>query len=75
MGAVKDIISPSKPKISVPPVVDRAAVEDEERKKTQEELDQKRKRQAGRASTLLTSGQGVVGDDSFGLATRTLLGI
>ncbi|TXH10039.1 MAG: hypothetical protein E6R04_06305 [Spirochaetes bacterium] len=32
------------------------------------------KRQRGRAATLLTGGRGVMGDDTSGLATKTLLG-
>lgn len=33
-----------------------------------------RRTQRGRAATLLTSGQGVLGDDSSGVATKKLLG-
>jgi hypothetical protein len=43
-------------------------------KAAQDELEMLRK-QRGRASTILTSGQGIMGDDSSsGLATRRLMG-
>jgi len=40
----------------------------------QEEGKQKRRKQRGRASTILSRDEGVLGDDSAGLATKTLLG-
>lgn len=44
--------------------ISRAQAEEKERRKTQR----------GRAATMLTGGKGVMGDDSSGLATKTLLG-
>jgi hypothetical protein len=42
--------------------------------KSQAEEKERLKKQRGRAATLLTGGQGVMGDDTSGLATKTLLG-
>lgn len=55
----------------LPPPVTKADQADELKKAQEEE---KRRRPRGRATTLLTGGQGVVGDDTSGLATKTLLG-
>lgn len=66
-----------KPKISTPKVqpLPEGPSDEEVAKASQDELEQLRK-QRGRASTILTSGQGVMGDDSAvsGLATRRLMG-
>lgn len=65
-----------KPKISTPtPLPRQDAPEVDVEAATQAELDDLRKRK-GRASTVLTSTQGVMGDDSAvsGLATRQLMG-
>lgn len=55
---------PDVPKVDNTKAVAEAQAQELERSKTQR----------GRAATLLTSGRGVYGDDSTGLATKTLLG-
>jgi hypothetical protein len=42
--------------------------------KAQADEKERLKKQRGRAATMLTGGQGVMGDDTSGLATKTLLG-
>jgi hypothetical protein len=65
--------APKTPKVSVP----EQPTEEEKNKSVsdaQEEEKRRRAAQGGRAATILTSGRGVVGDDTGGLATKRLLG-
>ena len=79
MGSLNPFKKPKVPRpapiqkfdpIAVPTEKDNAA----EIAKAQEEEKERRKTQRGRAATMLTGGQGVMGDDTSGLATKTLLG-
>lgn len=73
----------SKPKVPKPAVIQQPTPIDnpapskessaEEIAAAQEKEKQRLKKQKGRAATLLTGGQGVMGDDS-GLATKKLMG-
>lgn len=71
----------SKPKIATPapvappPATPTAAESAADIALAQEESKQKRRRQAGRAATILSAGESVLGDDSAGLATKKLLGV
>lgn len=57
--------------IEAAPTVENAAPEIA---RSQDEEKARRKTQKGRAATILTSGKGVLGDDSSGVATKKLLG-
>lgn len=73
MGAIKDFISPPKPKMPEPVAVPTAEKSAAELSEAAEKDKQRRARQAGRASTILTKQMtGVSGDDSAGIASRML---
>jgi len=69
-----------KPKVQTPapvaaaPATPTLTESAEEISLAQEEGKQKRRKQRGRASTILSRDEGVLGDDSAGLATKRLLG-
>ena len=73
MGKLNPFKKPSMPRVAQvkePTAEEKAA----EVAAAQEKEKQRRFSQRGRAATMLTGGQGVMGDDSSGLATKRLLG-
>lgn len=81
MSAIKNIITGPKIPSPVPPppppppppvpTKEESAVDIAE---AQKKTKLRQAAQGGRARTILTSGRGVIGDDSSGVATKTLLG-
>lgn len=71
-GPLKNIISPPKIKTPEPVTVPTTENSAAELSEAAERDKQKRARQAGRASTILTKQVGVQGDDSSGVATQML---
>ena len=71
-GPIKNLISPPKPKMPEPVTVPTKEASAAELSEAAERDKQKRARQAGRASTILTKQVGVQGDDSAGVASRML---
>lgn len=79
MGSLNPFKSPKAPApapIIMPAPVEVATVDNsaEEIAKAQAAEKERLKKQRGRAATMLTGGAGVMGDDTSGLATKTLLG-
>ena len=63
------VVQPVAPQVAAPTADNSAA----EIQKAQDEEKERRTTQRGRAATLLTRGQGVMGDDA-GIASKKLLG-
>lgn len=71
-GPIRNIFSPPKPKPPPPVEVPSKEASAAELSEAAERDKQRRARQAGRASTILTKQVGTAGDDSAGVASRLL---
>jgi hypothetical protein len=74
MGFIKKLFSPAVPKLPPPVTTPTREKSAAEISAAAEDDKQRRASQAGRASTILSKGQGALGDDTTGLATKKLLG-
>lgn len=68
------IVVPRTPAPPAPAPVMTEESTQEDVSQAQEEQRQRRRTQRGRAATILSGRSGTLGDDSAGLATKTLLG-
>ena len=60
--------------VAAPPATPTLEESAEEISLAQKKSKERRRKQRGRAATILSRGEGVLGDDSAGLATKRLLG-